>query len=276
MGIDRLDEGDAPPLTHDRGDRSIADPPHETHEPALTPETRDPKTYYAELRKAVAAEYARTREPDAWCGASGGLNPEANAEVNRGCERIRKNGETVIFPGMRGIEAEDLDRCLIGLEHCFKGQDRIKEKVAAELEARPGLTVEQAMASVPDAVRFTFCYDDEHYAAGVRADLARLASRGFELVKPLKNSWDSDQYKGINSQWRDPATRLRFEVQFHTQTSFEAKQLSHAAYERIRDPRTPDTELSELKDFQRRICAQIAVPPGAAEIVYPVRKERDG
>ena len=33
---------------------------------------------------------------------------------------------------------------------------------------------------------------------------------------------------------REPETGQRFEVQFHTRASFEAKQLTHAAYERLR------------------------------------------
>ena len=42
------------------------------------------------------------------------------------------------------------------------------------------------------------------------------------------------QYKGINSQWIEPDTGQRFEVQFHTGISFEAKQLTHTAYEQLR------------------------------------------
>ena len=69
-----------------------------------------------------------------------------------------------------------------------------------------------------------------------------MKSEGFELVK-LKNLWAEDQYKGINSQWRRPETGLRFEVQFHTPESLEAKELTHKAYERHPQPmftcRTP-------------------------------------
>lgn len=42
---------------------------------------------------------------------------------------------------------------------------------------------------VPDAVRFAYCYQEAECSAGVRTDLDRL-----------KNSGDSDQYKGINNQ----------------------------------------------------------------------------
>jgi hypothetical protein len=64
-------------------------------------------------------------------------------------------------------------------------------------------------------------------------------------------------------------------VQFHTRASFEAKQLSHAAYERIRDPQTSAAEVDELEEFQRQICAKIPIPPGSADITYAPREERD-
>lgn len=215
--------------------------------------------------------------PGAWRGTGDRyLAPDANSEVTRGCARIREVGETVITPAMRRIEAEDPSRNLVGLDYRLKAEDRLKEKVADELEARPGLTAAKALSSVPDAVRFTFCYEDQRYASGVRADLMRLRAEGFELAKPLKNSWSSDQYKGINTQWREPETGQRFEVQFHTRPSFEAKQLSHDAYERIRNPQTSEPELDELEDFQRQVCGKIPVPPDAAEIDDPPRKEHDG
>ena len=64
---------------------------------------------------------------------------------------------------------------------------------------------------------------------------------------------------------------------FTRRASFEAKQLSHAAYERIRNPQHSDTELDELQEFQRKVCAKIPIPPGATDIdrLSP-RKDRDG
>jgi hypothetical protein len=272
----------------------------------LAAETRDRAEYYAELRATVAGssavgeqasdardcwDGAAARFADQWAGherrwpsserpaatppdqpgswrGDGGraLEATANKEVERGCERIGEIERDIITPAMRQIEAADPGRGLAGLDHRLKGEDRLKEKVADQLEARPGLTAGQALSAVPDAVRFTFCYREDRYADCVRADLGRLHSQGFELVKPLKNSWASEQYKGINSQWRDAETGQRFEVQFHTEASLAAKQLTHAAYERIRNPVTSDAELDELEDFQHRVGARIPVPPGASEI----------
>jgi hypothetical protein len=69
---------------------------------------------------------------------------------------------------------------------------------------------------------------------------------------------------------------VRFEVQFHTRASFEAKQLTHGAYERIRNPQTSEPELDELEGFQQQVCAKVPVPSGATEIAHRPRKERDG
>ena len=215
--------------------------------------------------------------PGAWRGDGGRyLAPDANAEVASGCALIREVGETVITPAMRRIEAEDPGRHLAGLEYRLKGEDRLKEKVAERLQLRPELSPSQVLSAVPDAVRYTFVYPEERYAAGVCADLTRLRADGFELADPLKNSWMDEQYKGINSRWREPESGQVFELQFHTRASLEAKELTHPAYERIRNPETSDDERAELEDFQRRVGEEIPIPPGAAEIEDYPREERDG
>ena len=121
------------------------------------------------------------------------------------------------------------------------------------------------MDEIADSVRFTLSYPFERYAEGVVSDVNRLNAEGFELIK-LKNLWTGDQYKGVNSQWRSPDTRTRFEMQFHTPESREAKELTHAAYERIRGSEASLAERRELKAFQRQVNSLIITPPGTAEI----------
>jgi hypothetical protein len=231
-----------------------------------------------QFREAWAEHHSRWPRPDGERGeatidADGGwhgdgdrhLDRDANETVDRGCERIREIEATTITPAMRRIEAQDPDRELIGFEHRIKGTDRLKEKVADQLRSQPELTANQALSAVPDSLRFTFCYSEDHYTQGVRADSERMQSQGFEVSK-LRNSWPSEQYRGINSQWREPETGQRFEVQFHTYMSFEAKQLTHIAYERLRDPQTTRAERQELEVLQREICANVRVPRDAHEI----------
>jgi len=217
-----------------------------------------------------------THPDNSWTsGETRRLSPNQNTEATRSCADIHEEGERVILPAMQRIEAADPDRRLAGLEHMCKSADRLKEKIAERLRYHPDLPPRQAAADVPDAVRFTFEYSESHYIGGVPADVERLKEAGYELVK-LKNLWAKDQYKGINSQWLRPETGLRFEVQFHTPESREAKELTHKAYERLRDPHTSKAEESVLEDYQRRVNALIRIPPNAFTIEdYPPEK-RDG
>ena len=97
------------------------------------------------------------------------------------------------------------------------------------------------------------------------------AQQGFELQK-LKNAWSKEEYQGINSQWIEPGSGQRFEVQFHTRISFEAKQLTHDAYKQLRNQRVDEFEKLVLKAFQRKVSADVPIPPGAADIPdYPER-----
>jgi len=198
------------------------------------------------------------------------LSPEQNAEASKACEDLADEGRRDILPALKRVESAEAGRHLAGLKHMLKGEDRLKEKIADELAA-PGLSIRDALGKVSDAVRYTFTYSPQRYADGIQTDVVRLKAEGFELIK-LKNLWTDEQYKGINSQWRRPETGLRFEVQFHTQESLEAKELTHEAYERIRGP-VSLTERAELEGFQRRVNAFLVTPEDIATIKdYPEKR----
>jgi hypothetical protein len=218
----------------------------------------------------------QTHTDGSWSsGEARRLTPEQNTEATKACADIHDEGERVALPAMRQIEAVDPNRGLVGLEHMLKGEDRLKEKIAERLRYNPDLSPRQAAAGVPDAVRFTLAYGESDYTDGVLADAERLKGAGYELLK-LKNLWAKDQYKGINSQWLRPATGLRLEVQFHTPQSWEAKEFTHKAYERLRDPLTSKAEETELEVYQRRVNALVKRPPDVFRIEdYPPEK-RDG
>ena len=147
----------------------------------------------------------------------------------------------------------------------IKGEDRLKEKLADILLVEVNLTPRHALDKVADAMRFTLTYSAERYTQGVLADVDRLKEAGFEEIK-LKNLWPSDQYKGINSQWRSGETGSRFEMQFHTPESLEAKELTHEAYESLRRPETSPAERDELEEFQRRANSLVASPANVETI----------
>jgi hypothetical protein len=228
--------------------------------PGLRTEWEEHEREFPEPSRSAAGNQA----DGSWLGDGGRrLTPEQNTDASKACEDIRAEGKEVIRPAIERVEAADPERRLAGLEHMLKGEDRLKEKMADYLRA-PGTTVPEALDTVPDAVRFTLTYESERYAEGVLSDVDRIKSEGFELIK-LKNLWAGEQYKGINSQWRRAETGLRFEMQFHTPESLEAKELTHRAYERIRSRSSP-AERSELEDFQRRVNERLRTPPRTDEI----------
>jgi hypothetical protein len=201
----------------------------------------------------------------AWHGDRGQvLEQPDNDRVEAECDRIAAREKEKVSPALRAVESEDPNRHLAGFEYRQKGRDRIKEKVY-ELKQEHGFSAEKAVSLVPDAIRYTFHYRESRYTQSVWAELGRLKNQGFELLK-LKNSWSSDQYKGINSQWIEPDSGQRFEVQFHTRISFEAKQLTHKAYERIRTHQADKFEQMVLEAFQRKVNAEVPVPRGATDI----------
>jgi hypothetical protein len=215
----------------------------------------------------------QTTPDGSWVGDQGRrLSPEQNAEAAKACTDLADEGRRDILPALKRVESAEPDRRLAGLRHMLKGEDRLKEKIADRLTAKPGRTVQQALNGISDPVRFTFSYSPRRYADDVRSDVERLKAEGFELIK-LKNLWSDEQYKGINSQWRKPETGLRVEVQFHTPESLEAKELTHGAYERVRSSASP-AERQELEAFQRQVNAFLITPEGTEEIKdYPEKRD---
>jgi hypothetical protein len=192
------------------------------------------------------------------------LDNAANSRVEMECDRIAVRERDKISPALLATESQDPDRHLIGFEHRLKERDRIKDKVHDKMEEF-GFSPEEAVSNVSDTIRYTFQYREDRYTQGVWSDIGRLKERGFEL-RTLKNFWSAEEYKGVNSQWIEPDTGQRFEVQFHTRISFEGKQLTHGAYEKLRIEGVDEFEKMVLKAFQRKVSADIPIPPGVANI----------
>jgi hypothetical protein len=206
-----------------------------------------------------------TDPPGSWRSDSNRyLDSSTNARIEAECDRIVEREQEKISPAMRDTENQDPTRHLVGFEHRLKGRDRIKEKVHGTIKDF-NRSPEQAVSLVPDAVRYTFQYEEARYAQGVRVDIQRLKDQRF-VLDILKNSWSDDQYKGINSQWIEPDTGQRFEVQFHTRISFEAKQITHDSYKRLRTGQPDEFEQMVLEAFQKKVVSEIPVPPGALDI----------
>jgi hypothetical protein len=293
VGADHPGDADLPADEH--SDRQAAQPGN------TLAETRSRQEYYVELRMTVSREQsaaarqvaaqeqaatekwqqAKAESRGIWAefqrkcppaerapDGSRRLDPADDRRIDAECDRIGHREEERISPALRAIESQDPDRHLVGFDFRLKDPDRIKEKVYGTIKDF-GRSPEQAVSLVPDTIRYTLQYRETRYTEGVLTDIERLKDEGFELHK-LKNSWDHEQYRGINSQWIEPDTGQRFEVQFHTRISFEAKQLTHDAYKLLRTHQADKFEQMVLEAFQAKVTAEVPIPPGAIDIPdYP-------
>ena len=216
-----------------------------------------------------------TDEPGSWRGDDGHyLNCEENLVTEHALDRVHK-AEPDVSRTMKAVETEVPGARLVGLENCLKGEDRFKEKVSAELRAKPERSIAQIDDYASDALRYTYQFDTDRYVDGYWNVCRELQQNGCEM-EFSRNSWESTQYKGINTRWRTPANQI-YEVQFHTPDSFSAKELTHDSYERIRSlATTSDLEHDDLHDFQSEVTAQVPVPDGASAIPDYREREHDG
>jgi hypothetical protein len=194
------------------------------------------------------------------------LNPELHGQAKDEIIKVRGR-EAALTKDMGEAQRENgYGGWLEGLEHRRKGDDRLKEKIASELEITPAMKPADAINKLSDAIRYTFCFESANYPDGYQDIKERLETREYRMVYS-KNHWrDDPEYKGINTRWITPEGQ-RFEVQFHTAESYYAKQhITHKSYERLRNPLTHDDERGELEAFQREVCLWIRVPEGAYEI----------
>jgi hypothetical protein len=166
-------------------------------------------------------------------------------------------------------EAAGPRRHLVGFENRLKESERVKDKVAESLAAK-GRTVAEAMQLIPDAIRYTFQYDEAAYSRQLPEDIMLTKQQGYELIR-LRNFWRGEQYKGISSLWREPAAGQLFEVQFHTEISYHAMVFTaEHTYPWLRSARTCAQQELELEAFQRDVYAYVPVPPGADDLPgYP-------
>jgi len=236
--------------------------------PGRQPDAGDKGSYWNEVPRfrAMWAKHESDGPEQAAAAADrSGDHPELPTITAEAVRRIRK-AEPELSPDAQAIEQENKHGgWLEGFKHRLKGEDRLSEKIAEALEVEPQLTAAGALREIPDAIRYTYCFEPEKYTKGYYDIKERYESRGHEMYYS-QNHWTNPEYKGINTRWVTPEGQ-RFEVQFHTPESFHAKHhVTHLAYERIRNLATSDEERGELKEFQREVSSWVRVPDGAADI----------
>jgi hypothetical protein len=188
------------------------------------------------------------------------LSGEERAAVKAFHEGAAK-AEKSITPRIEEIGGERL----AGKQFALKSQGSLERKVAEKVVA-DGKSMGQALGEVKDSVRYTMKFSPSEYGHGAEDAIARMKNAGFNPVE-VKNSWGNTKgYMGINSVWHDPRTNHLFEMQFHTEASYAAKEGTHSIYDFNRLPGLDKGVSGNLGGLQDGVFAKVPRPPGAAGV----------
>ncbi len=157
---------------------------------------------------------------------------------------------------------------LAGTQHQLKSysslQEKLKQRVALKKQS-----LEEAAASVNDALRYSVVLEPQGFTAGLRAVLAALDDQGHARVK-LTNQFTeySPSFKAINLTLRSPEGAL-WEIQFHTPETFALKERFHDLYKRTHALALGGASRAEQRTLQApalEAFKRVASPPGCEEI----------
>jgi len=235
-----------------------------------------------EFADSLAEDRACIGPDGSWSSKDCHLTPDESHAADQGLAKRRdaegrdvdgNYGDNGLTPAIRRVAAKlDCGALVEDTEkYALKEPDRFKERLAELIKDEPDKPVEQHVDEIHDGIRYTFVSDCEDYVHTVNQATVILKDTGFELGV-RKNTWANDEYKGVNTRWRDHESGCRFEVQFHTHESWQVKQATHSAYARIQDTRTPTEERERLRAYQREISSALALPP-EWESITNYRKE---
>lgn len=150
-----------------------------------------------------------------------------------------------------------------GLENRLKTAASIEEKIRRTAE-RMGIPEHEAASLLDDTLRYTALLPVEGFVSQYLEMMRILKAQNVEVVA-IRNTWrPGTPYKGLHLYLRKDG--VLFELQFHTQESYDLKQRLHAMYEEARMAETPKKRRNELLAEMRKQSKELTEPQGIGEI----------
>ena len=157
-------------------------------------------------------------------------------------ERARKE-EPQVTKDLQDIVSKGTGK-LFGLDFRIKGKGSLSEKLERKAVEK-GITVQEYAKKVTDVLRYTEMSNDNDLYKNFSSFVANLKAKGYEMIE-VNNTWtEGSVYKGINTLVRNKNGYV-FEMQFHTQRSFDVKEINHKLYEESRKLNTSKERKAEL------------------------------
>ena len=148
---------------------------------------------------------------------------------------------------------------LSGLENRLKTPESIYEKAHCREE-------NTKVEDMSDLIRYTGIYDSDSLPEAIKENFEKIKRKGYEIVK-VKNYWNEpdDPYNGVNVTVKTDKNKV-FEIQYHTQESFEIKEELHKIYEKSRKLSRKSKKRQEYIEEMFNLSKNIKIPLGIEKI----------
>ena len=131
---------------------------------------------------------------------------------------------------------------MAGLNFRLKSVDSLARKITDDAKTF-GFSETIAANRITDVSRYTAIFDTENLFKNAESIRLEMVRNGYELIK-IRNLFGKEgNYQGLHFNFKKDG--LGFELQFHTQQSFEIKMINHYDYEVNRNINASE-ELREL------------------------------
>lgn len=147
----------------------------------------------------------------------------------------------------------------------IKEEDSLKRKLDKTVKEE-NITPDEAIEDFSDCVRYTDVSPTEGFTEHFRTFREELLSRNYVIVR-VKNTLADPAlpYRGINTYVQDP-NGYWFEIQFHTDESYEALRANHKLYREQREVTTPQERKEEIAQIMMNASSKVPVPEGCDTI----------
>lgn len=158
---------------------------------------------------------------------------------------------------------------MIGLEYKLKTEESLARKLE-KVSSKSGQDPKKTLESMYDINRYTTQYSEENMTAGIQQTFSTLESKGYTVMR-VRNTFPEDSsYRAVNTVVKTPQGTY-FELQFHTQKSFDVKMSNHVLYEKQRE-KGISKELYDMYDDQMKEAARSIPTPKGIEKIVPFDK----
>ena len=194
--------------------------------------------------------------------------PESNLDVR--CEKKAKEMHEKAYerePELTGIVtscAGLVGGTLAGEEFKLKSEKSLADKLKRNVYG--GMSPAMASHQICDVNRYTIILENESFVEGFNTVKQTLEAQGYEMIA-CKNTMQYTEltYRGVNCTIRSP-NKSTWELQFHTEQSYQVKEKNHKMYEEQRRETTTKHRKNELSEKMTKRSRKIIAPAGIEQI----------